>query len=123
MSASDNLGGALAALPSIPRDTEGPVFPAPWAAHAFALAVALNQRGVFAWREWGETLGAEIARMEDPNESDPETYWRAWLSTLEQMLARKNIAEAPELIDLQDAWRRAAEVTPHGQPIELVRDR
>ena len=39
----------LSVLPAIPRDAEGPVFREPWEARAFAMAVQLNARGVFAW--------------------------------------------------------------------------
>ncbi|HEX7226699.1 MAG TPA: nitrile hydratase accessory protein, partial [Candidatus Binatia bacterium] len=37
------------AVPGIPRDDNGPVFRAPWEAHAFAMALALYQKGLFAW--------------------------------------------------------------------------
>jgi Nitrile hydratase beta subunit, N-terminal len=37
----------------IPRDGDGgPVFEAPWQANAFAMTLALHQRGVFTWTEW-----------------------------------------------------------------------
>ena len=113
-----------AALAAIPRVAGGlmdePVFPAPWAARAFALAVALNERGLFTWSEWAEALGAALR---DAPGSDPEAYWRCWLAALEDMLRRKQVAVATELPELQDAWRRAAERTPHGEPIELLRGR
>ena len=115
------FGPALAEVDSIPRDAGGPVFPAPWAARAFALAVALNERGLFAWREWADALGARIAASDAS--VDPEAYWRAWLSALEDMLARKRVADAAVLANLPDAWRRAAEATPHGEPIEFPQRR
>ena len=37
-----------------------PVFAEPWQASAFAMTVALNERGLFTWSEWAETLGAEL---------------------------------------------------------------
>jgi len=107
---------ALAAI-SIPRGDHGPVFPAPWAARAFALAVALNERGVFTWSEWSEALGAEVATLSDA--ADPEAYWRAWLAALESLLAAKKVARSADLVKLREAWRDAAQRTPHGQPIEL----
>ena len=36
---STAAAAATAAIPSIPRDEEGPVFRAPWEAHAFAMAL------------------------------------------------------------------------------------
>ena len=112
---------ALAAVASIPRDADGPVFPAPWAARAFAMAVALNERGVFSWSQWAETLGASLAGAEEAGADDAEAYWRAWLSALETILGRTQVADADDLLELQDAWRRAAERTPHGAPVELSR--
>jgi nitrile hydratase accessory protein len=38
------------------------VFDAPWQAEAFAMVVALHQRGLFAWPEWAEMLSAEVKR-------------------------------------------------------------
>ena len=72
-----------AALPDLPRDREGPVFREPWEAQAFAIAVALHDRGVFTWGEWAERLGAEIKRAQaagDPDRGD--TYYHHWLHTL-----------------------------------------
>ena len=36
---------AIEAVPSIPRDAEGPVFREPWEAQAFAMTLALHERG------------------------------------------------------------------------------
>ncbi len=114
------LAGALQDVASIPRDADGPVFPAPWAARAFALAVALNERGVFTWDEWSRSLGPKVAVETAADPADPEAYWRAWLSALETVLADKQVAAGTDLLDLKEAWRAAAERTPHGQPIELM---
>ena len=45
---------------SVPGNSDGPVFHEPWEAEAFALAVSLNERGLFTWKEWAATLGDEI---------------------------------------------------------------
>ena len=117
MSQPDSATIALAALASIPRDDDGPVFPAPWAARAFAFTLALHERDVFTWPQWAEALGAAIRDGQD--DSDPESYWLCWLSALEALLAVKAVAEPSELAVLRSAWRQAAEETPHGEPIEL----
>lgn len=109
----------MSEIPSIPRDADGPVFPAPWTARAFALTVALEERGIFSWSEWSEVLGPAVSRSIEADATNPETYWRAWLTTLETILAQKRVASRADLADLQEAWREAAEVTPHGEPIEL----
>ena len=43
-------------LPGMPQDCGEPVFAEPWQAQAFAMALALHQRGLFSWPEWAEAL-------------------------------------------------------------------
>src|SRR6266550_724392 len=38
---------AAIAVPGLPRDADGPVFREPWEAQAFAMTLALHERGVF----------------------------------------------------------------------------
>ena len=114
------LSSVAAALPELPRDAEGLVFREPWEAQAFAMAVALHDRGVFSWGEWAQKLGAEIKRAQaagDPDRGD--TYYYHWLRALERMVAEKRIAKPQTLAGLHDAWDRAAKATPHGKPILL----
>jgi nitrile hydratase accessory protein len=99
LSASET-GNALDSVSSIPRDKEGPVFPAPWAARVFAMAVALNERGVFPWSEWSATLGPHVARVAANDPSDAEAYWLAWLSTLEEILNPNGVGSLTALADL-----------------------
>jgi nitrile hydratase accessory protein len=84
------------------------------------MAVALHERRLFTWTEWSETLGPHVALAAADDPADSEAYWRAWLAALEEILGRKKLAGRDALLDLQEAWREAAERTPHGQPIELV---
>jgi nitrile hydratase accessory protein len=114
----------LDALPAIPRDAEGPVFRAPWEAQAFAMAVVLHERGHFSWKEWADRLADEIAAAKTRGEPDDGTrYYYFWLAALEKLVADKRLVLADELADRKDAWDRAARATPHGQPIELPRER
>jgi nitrile hydratase accessory protein len=109
-----------AAVPGMPVNSEGPVFREPWEAQAFAMAVALRERGVFTASEWAETLGAEIKRAQasgDPDRGD--TYYRHWLAALERIVAAKQLSDATTLRRYSDAWSHAARRTPHGTPIEL----
>jgi nitrile hydratase accessory protein len=106
---------------SIPRNNEGPVFGAPWEAEAFALAVSLNERGVFTWKEWANTLGEEIKKAQAAGDPDTgETYYHHWLTTLERIVAEKGVADAHLLARSRNAWQRACARTPHGNPIELM---
>jgi len=111
---------ATSALPEIPRDDAGPVFREPWEAQAFAMALALHERGVFTWSEWAEALGREIKRAQASGDPDTgETYYHHWLATLEGLVAQKGVAPREMLHRYRDAWDRAADRTPHGKPIVL----
>lgn len=111
---------AVAAVPSIPCDAEGPVFAEPWQAQAFALALALHARGVFAWSEWAAMLADEICRAQAAGDPDTgDTYYRHWLATLERMVAEKGVIDTAALERCRTAWDRAARRTPHGSPIAL----
>jgi len=105
---------------SIPRDSDGPVFREPWEAQAFAMALALHERGLFTWPEWAAMLSAEIKRAQQAGDPDTgETYYHHWLNALERMVAEKGITDAETLRRYHDAWDHAADRTPHGAPIEL----
>ena len=111
---------SLDVLPRIPRDAQGPVFREPWEAQAFALAVRLHQAGVFTWTQWAAALADEIKRAQGRGDADlGDTYYRHWLAALEALVAEKGASSAQELTRTRDAWDRAADRTPHGQPIEL----
>jgi nitrile hydratase accessory protein len=70
---------ATTAVPGIPRDDDGPVFREPWEAQAFAMALALHERGLFTWNEWAETLADEIKCAQAAGDADTgETYYRHW---------------------------------------------
>jgi nitrile hydratase accessory protein len=110
-------------VPGIPHDAEGPVFREPWEAQAFALAVALHERGVFSWREWATALSVEIKRAQSAGDPDTgETYYLHWLAALEKLVAEKGVTTQEVLHRTRDAWEQACERTPHGQPIELQPD-
>ena len=106
----------LADSERLPKDVDGPVFAEPWEAQAFAMAVKLNEAGVFTWGEWAETLGAALkAKPERP-------YYESWLAALESLVEAKGVMSGEERLARVDAWDRAAKATPHGQPILLSRD-
>jgi nitrile hydratase accessory protein len=108
---------------NIPRNEHGPVFREPWEAEAFALAVSLNERGLFTWKEWAKTLGEEIKKAQAAGDPDTgETYYRHWLAALERILADKGITNPDTLTRTREAWQRACARTPHGTPITLRPD-
>jgi nitrile hydratase accessory protein len=105
----------LADSERLPKDAQGPVFAEPWEAQAFAMAVKLNEAGVFQWSEWAETLGAEL-------KGHPERpYYESWLAALEKLVEAKGVMTETERLARVEDWDRAAKATPHGQPIILSR--
>lgn len=107
-------------LPGMPQDGGEPVFAEPWQAQAFAMTLALHQRGLFTWPEWADALSAQIKAAQAAGDADlGDTYYRHWLSTLEALVAAKGASSAAELARHRDAWDHAADRTPHGLPVEL----
>tara|TARA_B100000686_G_scaffold328026_1_gene387553 strand:+ start:5529 stop:5939 length:411 start_codon:yes stop_codon:yes gene_type:complete len=118
----------ITALPGLPDDGSGPVFASPCQAQVFSLVVGLHEAGCFSWNEWAEALSRKIA--EDPTggvdgvqaeeETDPsDSYYRFWVSALENILARKTILDSDEIQKRVAEWREAYLNTPHGAPVTL----
>ncbi len=80
------------------------------------MAVRLHQQGHFTWTEWAAALSEQIGAA---GPADTTEYYEHWLATLETVVASSGLANTTELADRKDQWRRAAEATPHGQPIVL----
>lgn len=98
-----------------------PIFREPWEAQAFAMTMALHERGAFTWTEWAAALAAEIERAQRTGDPDTgETYYRHWLCALERIVAEKGLTDAAALARYHDAWDHAADRTPHGSPIFLT---
>lgn len=111
---------ALKRVPGIPCSGEAPVFAEPWQAQAFAIALSLQQRGVFTWGEWAETLGLVIKDARTAGDPDDgSTYYLHWMTALERVVARKELASVSQLESYARAWGHAADRTAHGHPIEL----
>lgn len=115
------ISSELSQSPGLPKSAEGaPVFPEPWAAEAFAMTVHLHEKGLFSWSEWAETLSRQLhqaGRAEDGSD-----YFDCWVAALSDLLVSRGVADASAILELQKSWQRAAEATPHGQPIELAND-
>lgn len=115
-----NLDQIKQTLPGLPLDHEGPVFAEPWQAQAFAMTLALHERGLFNWNEWADTLSQTIRQAQangDPDTGD--TYYQHWLAALERIVTTKKLLDSETLIQRKHDWEHAAQHTPHGQPIVL----
>lgn len=106
--------------PELPAAIDEAVFSEPWQAEAFAMVVALHERGVFSWAEWAERLSAEVKRPGAA--ADGSDYYERWLEALERLLDEKGLAGHDEVDVVAAAWARAAHATPHGKPILLEND-
>jgi nitrile hydratase accessory protein len=96
---------------------DDPVFAAPWQAQAFAMTLALHERGAFTWPEWTQALAEEIAAHGGDDRG--EHYYEHWLAALERLATAKGLVTAPELGRRMREWQEAARRTPHGMPIQL----
>ena len=104
----------------MPAGFDEPVFAEPWQAEAFAMTVALHDKGLFSWSEWADALSAEVKKPGAA--SDGHDYYEHWLAALEKLLSSKGVAGKGEVDALAEAWERAAHATPHGKPILLQND-
>lgn len=108
------------ALPGIPLDEDGPVFRAPWEAQAFAMTLALYEKGFFTWPQWAECLTQTISQAQATGDPDTgENYYEHWLAALELIVTLKKLVNTEALAQRKQAWHQAALHTPHGQPIIL----
>jgi nitrile hydratase accessory protein len=75
---------------------------------------------LFSWTEWADTLATQIRQAQSAGDGDlGDTYYLHWMNALESLLQERQVSSSGELRRFQDAWERAAERTPHGQPIAL----
>ena len=84
------------------------------------MTVHLHQRGLFTWAEWADTLSAELHRP--GRAEDASDYFDCWVAALSNLLVARGVADAADILALQRSWQRAAEATPHGEPIVLAND-
>ncbi|MEI8303348.1 MAG: nitrile hydratase accessory protein [Burkholderiales bacterium] len=103
-----------------PCGAEGPVFREPWEAQAFALVVALHERGLFTWPQWAACLSETLAQAQDEGAApDGHDYYRHWLTALERLVVSRGLVPPLSLGAMRQAWRTASELTPHGEAPRL----
>lgn len=121
---------------ALPRDAKTPVFEEAWQGHAFAMVMALYQRGHYDWAQWDDYLGPQIASpdyfggAEEPEpeetpapaganynrfladcEADGANYYHYWLAAMERLLDDIGLVPTAEL-DARAAAIARAEATP-----------
>jgi nitrile hydratase accessory protein len=77
----------LPALAGMPLDADSPVFNEPWEARAFAMVLALHERGLFTWQQWAAALSRQISQAHAAGDADlGDTYYQHWLLALESLV-------------------------------------
>lgn len=90
-------------------------FDHPWQAQLFAITLALNESGHFTWAEWSREFGPRVKHTET------ERYWEVWSEALVALLEARGMTDSAKIEALKLQWQASARVTPHGQPIELIK--
>jgi nitrile hydratase accessory protein len=106
LSQHEEIVRAAAEIAPIPRGDDGePVFREPWEAQAFAMTLALYERGLFTWTEWAVALSVAIKGAQAAGDCDDgSTYYQHWLSAIEQLVSDKGIATEQALAERRRAW-------------------
>ena len=87
----DRKGEQISEDFALPRSNGELIFASPWEARAFGMAVALNEGGVYTWREFSEGLAAaERTGWE-------YTYYQRWLRALELLVLGQGLITQSEL--------------------------
>ncbi len=80
---------------ALPRKNGELVFEAPWEGRAFGVAVAMNEYGLYEWREFRYNLAEQIALAEQ--NATPSSYYERWLASLEKLVTAKGLVTTEEL--------------------------
>ena len=80
---------SLAEIVHLPGMEAGPVFAEPWQARAFALALALSERGHFTLKDFQRVLISRISNFEQSQCLEGTTdYYTRWLEALAELVGR-----------------------------------
>ena len=105
---ADRRVADMAGQTALPRQSGELLFQDPWEGIAFALAVALCERGYFAWAEFQQRLVAAIGEADrQPSDTRP-TYYECWLNALQALLVDKAIVSKQKLTRRADWLARMA---------------
>ncbi|MBP1154084.1 MULTISPECIES: nitrile hydratase accessory protein [unclassified Paenibacillus] len=87
---------------ALPRKNGELVFQEPWEGKIFAMAVALDKKGLYVWNDFRDKLAEEITKAEknDPNHETEKYYYEHWQTALEKLLIEKKIVSEDQLKQL-----------------------
>lgn len=83
----------------LPRRSGEIVFDSPWEKHAFAMAVAMCQKGLVPFDEFRWRVVAAISTWERANQGQEERFhfYERWLLALERLLTDRGILSREEI--------------------------
>jgi len=113
--------GRAVAVPAYARDEDGPVFREPGKREPFEAAGLTMKAGVFTWKEWAGTLGAQIKRALAEGDPIPERPIPALAGHAGNTVSSQGRHDLGCLHRDRDAWeprRRPHDAT--APPIELL---
>ena len=87
----------MAGQAALPRQSGELLFQDPWEGIAFALAVALCERGHYAWADFQARLIAHIAAAGRQEPTVRPTYYECWLAGLKSLLTDRGIVSRKKL--------------------------
>lgn len=105
---------------ALPRQSGELLFHDPWEGEAFAMAVALCERGSYPWSAFQSHLITEIAAADQqPSETRP-TYYESWLAALEALLIELEMLKK-EAINTRANWLARAASPPSSRSFMHLR--
>ena len=75
---------------ALPRRNGELTFDAPWEGRAFGMAVAMHEKGAFAWDEFRDRLVERVA-------AGGPRYYESWLAAFEALVLARGLVEPGEL--------------------------
>src|SRR5688572_19478542 len=93
---------SMEGVEALPRKNGELVFDALWEGRVFGIAVALNDQGLYPWREFRDELAARITAADAEGESS--TYYERFLSAFEQVALGKGLVTREELDDRTEEY-------------------
>jgi nitrile hydratase accessory protein len=96
---------------ALPRQNGELLFETLWEARAFGMAVALNERGAYLWRDFSQGLAAETAAAE--RDGIASSYYERWLETLEKLIIAKGFMTPQELDQRTAEYASGLHDDPH----------
>lgn len=88
---------------ALPRQSGELIFQGPWEGIAFAMAVALCERGHYDWTAFQERLISQIAEADQQEADVRPSYYESWLTAFEKLLVDTGML-SKEKLNARASW-------------------